>query len=254
MIKKLESENLASVGAMTLAVWKYGPRVSGTWAYKSTFGYVNAEPDPVLRVRRHTNNGSLPVTSFLTSNVTHTCIVREILNLYSKSPVVATDAISTLLVCASGNFTYLNELYWIRNWNQLPQSHAGWNRNLLVHDWWKKKIDNIELREFENELRNSFSVYGKELNFEESWRMILSSSECVSVKATEALVNSSNAFVTKYINYLKFLHNKAVNPRNLPPDFRRVLSQMQKNEIQVNVEEVQQAVAIVSKLYPYSKW
>lgn len=99
-----------------------------------------------------------------------TKFLKECLELYAKSPVIATEAISILTVCGAGKSKYLDSLFWIRNWNEFPKSHPNWNRNIYLHDWWENKSGTPEWKKFEHDLRAVYASMSPNDDFNEVWK------------------------------------------------------------------------------------
>jgi len=254
MVRVLELEkNLSAVGGMTLAIWEYGPLICGNWAYRQTHNYENSMENSLDRIRMHTRDGKRGITSFLTSNLCRTEFLIDCLNLYAKSPLIATEAISTLVICSTGPFRYLNELYWIRNWNEPPHSNLGWNRNLMIHDWWPARDkSNSELSELENELRHTFYKYSQGEDFDLAWNLILSSSKA-SVSDPHN-ISFKGPKMNKSLNYFKFIIKSLLNRASLPNSYTEVLKEMEFAKIEIHKSETMEAISIVSSLYPYKNW
>lgn len=253
MSKTLEADrNLLSVGGMAIAIWKYGPRVAGSWPYKSTFGYENMGNSALERITRHTNQGNIPITSFFTSNMVRTEYLEECLKLFGKAPTIATEAISTLILCGSGKSKYLPILYWIRNWNQFPQSHTGWDRSKFIHDWWNENRGKDIWNEFNFDLKTTFEKLMGDSSFEECWNLILSSSRA-SEPVTSIGTQGSDQ-LRAFRNHLYYYAKSLLNRNALPELFSVVLNDMRKNGVKVDFSETFSAIEIVSKLKPYKHW
>jgi hypothetical protein len=249
-----ENSDFESVGACTLAIWKYGPQISGNWAYIKTKGYLNTGDSALERIRYHTGKGKNPITSFFTSNLTRTGNLVRCLKLYSIAPVLATDALSVFSICAAGRSKYLDELYWIRNWNEFPKSHTGWDRSISLHEWWLDIKNEDEKTEFRKKLINFFRRIASGDDFEEAWSMILSANGIsqTTVNKNKSSKNKIN-FRTNYptINYWI---KKLLFRRLLPPDVNGILDEMKRFSIKYSPAEVEDAIKIVSTLYPYKNW
>lgn len=256
MAELLENDpELVAVGAMSMAIWKYGPRTCGHWAYRTTHNYENLAEQAIERIRKHTNNGNRAITSFLTSNLNRTESLLDCLSLYSKSPYIVTEAASTLAICAAGKFKYVNNLYWIRNWNEPPRSNQGWDRKLMVHDWWHNRasLNKADYFEFEVELRRIFAKYAKEQDFEIAWNLILDSSRRSVGK--EDLESSKSWLANKaIINYTKYLFKLFFSRSTLPANVKETLNAMVNSGVEICDSETREAIGIISGLYPYKNW
>lgn len=248
-----ENKKLVSVGAVALAIWKYGPQTCGAWPYKKTFRYVNDGETPIERVMTHTGNGVKPVTSFFTSNLSRTEHVKYCLDLYGKSRSIATEAISILTICAGGRSEFIDSLFWIRNWNEVPRSHKGWNRDLMIHDWWRANKDRDEGRKFRQELMEVYSRIGTLESFDIVWELILMASE----KSQPSILRSNYRvprFLQPLAGYTKWGIKSLAKRGNLPPDYLEVLKSMSCEGVKFNMDEVDEAINIVERLRPYKNW
>jgi glycosyltransferase domain-containing protein len=247
-------EDYVAVGGNALAVWGYGNYVAGSWAYKRTFGYHNNESSPYNRIRKHTGNGVAPLTSFFTCNLTRSKFARTCLRTYGQAPVLATDAISVLTICGGGKSKYLKTLYWIRNWNQSPRSHKGWDRSVYLHDWWKDPTNHDARTKFEITLNQIYSEFGDSDSFKESWALILKSSEALESGASNFSILtrrfSENTLVVKF----KFLLKSVFFPAKLPSSSREELNSMKVAGIEFDEAEALKATELVSKQIPYKDW
>lgn len=256
MLKTLENNSeLISVGGMALSVWKYGPMVCGSWPYQPTNGYSNLEESSLSRIERHTNNGKKSVTTFLTSNLTRTEHIQDCLTVYSKSPIISTEAASIFAICSAGKFKYIDVLYWIRNWNELPRSNVGWDRSLMIHDWWPKRasLSPESYIGFENALRAVYSKYSSSESYEYPWNLILSASKSA---YSDELPDFENRLwrQSRVASYLKFLVKTISKPSTHPQRYQEILSAMQSKGIEIDFSQSMKAISVVSKLYPYRNW
>lgn len=244
----------ASVGAATIAVWKYGPKIAAIWAYKKTLGYHNLGTNAHERVSYHTGNGIEPTTSFFTCNMTRKEHLIDCLNLYGNAPILATDAISVLTICAAGKSYYLDDLYWVRNWNQFPKSHTGWDRSVYLHEWWEEYRGSNEWNLFESALNSFYQKKFSRNDFKETWQMILCAAAILQPNIdknkykTRIFKDSHRYFKT--INYLVkiIIRRKNLNYSD------EVLNIMLDKNIGFDRSEADEAIRIVSKLKPYKKW
>jgi len=255
MKRELEKDpDLVSVGGMAIAIWKYGPRVAGSWPYKGTFGYENKEFLPIDRIRFHTGDGKKPHSAFFTSNLNRTHYLKRCLNLYSRSPVIATEAISILTICAAGKSKYLNELFWVRNWNEFPKSHANWNRGIYLHDWWIANVNSDEGHRFRRDLIEAFSEFADSESFDEIWGMGMSAS-----KASQPRVDKNRYRAREWLNsysirYLKFLTKHVIKSASIPLEYHEVLLEMESQGIGFDDREIELAVNVVKRMKPYKNW
>ncbi len=248
------NDDYVAAGGNAVAVWRYGPIIAATWAYKRTFRYHNQEETPFERIKLHTGDGENPKTSFFTCNLTRTSAIVNCLRMYSEAPVLATDAISVLTICGAGKSKYLDVTYWIRNWNQSPKSHSGWNSRVFLHDWWKQSENEQKRVNFSRALEDLYSKYSADSKFEESWNLILKS---------DTVLHHKQRFLYGFIKQFaerplfkscKYSIKKFLKPHSIPSSSAHVASEMEESGIFVPMNEFSSAVSIVSNLMPYENW
>lgn len=247
-------EDYVAVGGNALAVWRYGSYIAGSWAYKRTFGYHNNESSPYNRIRKHTGNGVAPLTSFFTCNLTRSKFAKTCLRSYGQAPVLATDALSVLTICGGGKSKYLNTLYWIRNWNQSPRSHTGWDRTVYLHDWWKDPINHDARTKFEVTLNQIYSEFGESDSFKESWALILMSSKALESRVSNFRILTRRLSENILIVKLKFLLKTVFFPAKLPSSSKEELYSMRVAGIDFDEDEALKATELVSNQIPYKDW
>jgi len=249
-----ENSEYSSVGGAVLAVWRYGPTIAANWAYQSTYNYHNTEASAHSRVAYHTGNGIKPTTSFFTCNLTRSENLVNCLKLYAEAPVLATDAISVLSICAAGKSYYTSDLYWIRNWNEFPKSHKGWDRSVYLHDWWNKKKGSQEWEAFHSALSNFYKKTYNSDDFESSWAMILEAGRILQPQVNKKKFKNNSTFVTsKSVKTIKYIVKKLLHIKNIQNSVE-VLNYMSERGVHYKFSEVNEAVRIVSKINPYTNW
>jgi glycosyltransferase domain-containing protein len=248
------NQDYVAAGGYALAIWEYGPTIAASWAYKRTYRYHNNADTPLERIRTHTGDGSDPLTSFFTCNLTRTWAAQECLSMYAKAPVLATDAISVLTICGAGKSKYLDLVYWIRNWNQSPRSHAGWDRRVFLHEWWRNP-ENINARDiFIEDLSSVYRKYTSEDNFSTAWDLILKSDEALQKRVPLIKIKIRSWSEYRTFKRLKYFIKRMINQRLLPTTISDLVREMDSLNIFVPELELDKATALVSKLLPYESW
>jgi hypothetical protein len=250
----VDNDDYVAAGGNAVAVWQYGPIIAASWAYKRTFRYHNSGKTPFERIKLHTGDGQNPKTSFFTCNLSRTSAVLNCLRMYSEAPVLATDAISVLTICGAGKSKYLDVAYWIRNWNQSPKSHAGWDRRVFLHDWWRRPENEPKRSIFSKKLADIYSQYSSNSDFDKSWNLILKSDEVLhhKQKAFSGLIKQVGE--KPRFKSVKYSIKKLIQPDAIPSASENVADEMQKNGVFVPLPEFNSAVSIVSDLMPYENW
>jgi glycosyltransferase domain-containing protein len=243
-----------AVGGYAIAVWEYGPTVAAAWAYSRTYGYHNEEFEPLDRIAKHTGNGESPLTSFFTCNLARTWVAQECLTMYAKAPLLATDAISVLTICGAGKSKYLDLVYWIRNWNQSPRSHSGWNRKISLHEWWEDSSNELALLRFSEELEATYRKYTSLPTFMDAWTLILKSDKATQKR--ESLIRGSLQTIgeIKTLKRFKYHVKSLLSPKTLPVTAEELSHQMLEKGIVIPIKEFQNATEIVARILPYESW
>ena len=244
-----------AVGGYAMAVWKYGPTIAASWAYRKTYGYHNDSSEPLDRIRYHTGEGKNPYTSFFTCNLTRTWAARECLSMYGRAPVLATDAISVLTICGAGKSKYLDLVYWIRNWNQSPRSHSGWDRRVFLHEWWRKDENSQARSTFSNELSDVYKKYANtEDGFTQAWSLILQSDQVLQrhIPLLKSKIRTFNEI--PMLKTLKYQIKRLLRSTSLPPTVMDLAAEMRAMGIIVPENEILSATSIVSNILPYESW
>ena len=246
--------NYVAVGGYAIAVWRYGPSIAANWAYQRTYKYHNEGETPYERIRLHTGGGVNPLTSFFTCNLTRTPIAKSCLEVYSNAPVLATDAISVFTICGAGKSKYLDLVYWVRNWNQSPKSHTGWNRNSFLHEWWSDSSNSLEQLKFREILNSAYMGFSNDGKFNDAWQLILDSD-----KAMRTRVRQLNARLVTFgenpnLKWFKYILKKTFNSKSLPTTHDKVLEDFRKLNIDFVPLNTTLACHLVSKLLPYKSW
>ncbi len=243
-----------AVGGYAMAVWEYGPKIAATWAYEKTYRYHNDETEPLKRIAKHTGNGTSPLTSFFTCNLTRTWAAQECLSMYAKAPVLATDAISVLTICGAGKSKYLDLVYWVRNWNQSPKSHAGWNRKVFLHEWWADSNNRLAADQFATELELVYQKYTALPTFASAWDLILDSDKSLQKRESslKVLIRSFNERRT--FKSIRFRVKSIFHPKGLPTTVEVISHRMSERGIYIPKIELHSATSIVATLLPYKSW
>lgn len=148
MISKLsENSELTSVGAQSIAVSKYGKRVTGTLCYTDMWQYENLHETAKDRLEHHLDFSKNHIGAIFRMFRAET--MKDLLNSLSFCDQIATpyihEATSEILIAIYGKSLYINEIYWIRNWKEPEVQHKNWDRKLYFYMWWEG-IDFIEQR------------------------------------------------------------------------------------------------------------
>jgi hypothetical protein len=145
-------------------------------------------------------------------------------------------------------------LYWIRNWNQSPRSHFGWNRKLSTYEWWNN-LDRVQEKIlFEEQLLKSYIKFGEPETFTIAWHYIISSEHLLrkNVNYVKQKLRLFNEF--RLVKLLKYYFKKVlfISGKLSLADYE--VTQMILSGVKVNEHEYRSAAKIVNSLLPYKKW
>jgi hypothetical protein len=141
-------DNLVSVGGLAIGIDKYGPIVTGTGAYFSMRAYHNSDDDAFQRLDCHFNLDSKSNKIGALYRVYYSSALVELLKVFGKCTQISTpyifevtaEVLSTLL----GGTTYVDTIYWVRNWSLAPVQKTDWDRRILFYNWWTSPEYQIE--------------------------------------------------------------------------------------------------------------
>jgi hypothetical protein len=110
------------------------------------YNYENVEDDKIRRLTKHLVepiNGEMPRASMY--RIMRSESLKSILALFSKLTFVESPYIyevaGEFAVAASGPTSTINNLYWIRNWENRMVQHKNWDRSLNFTDWWFNEMN-----------------------------------------------------------------------------------------------------------------
>ncbi len=139
-MKAILEENLEvkSVGGLTVAVGNYGPITTGNFTYSRMRKYSNQETSPQNRLNFHFGESSGYKNGAIYRLMRKELMVKT-MNLFSQVSSFSTPYIyevtGEIFVNSQGKSTYIDEVYWLRNWKNEPVGHKHWDRKLYFKDW-----------------------------------------------------------------------------------------------------------------------
>jgi hypothetical protein len=142
---------LASVGGRTLAVYFYRGLLKLHFPYKQMCGYVSQEKNCKTRLIRHMNGlGFMPIGAMY--RIFRTKYLVELLLTFSKLSNISTpykfQFAAEYMSPVFGPSIYLDDLYWVRNWDTPMISKKDWDRNLTFFLWWEEESFKDERLQF----------------------------------------------------------------------------------------------------------
>jgi hypothetical protein len=156
-----KDSELQSVGGKVVGSYKYGNLITGSLAYMNMHNYRNISEDNFRRIKTHFSTpGFIPQGSLY--KIYRIEPFKRILRLISLFERITTPYIYELigeLSCASlGKTTFIDEIYWIRNWENELSQYPDWNRSSNLFDWWFSNANYEEIHQFISTMSEEFSV------------------------------------------------------------------------------------------------
>lgn len=245
-----QNSDYASVGGVSLGVWRYGPRLAGSFPYKASLGFRNNADSVLERIQRHSSWERSKMPAFLTNSLCRSEIFLHYLSEVGKSEMISTDALSLLIFLAGGKTEYLKELYWIRNWNQSPVSTSDWERGPSLKVAFQEK-DQMESAKIVSSLKDVYLELSKENQFDECWQIILDSEPSFEIQEKSSFYRRNS----DKINYFKYFLKRCLGSDFSPECAADVLEKMSRESIHIFYDEAWEAIDVVSNIKkPYKGW
>jgi hypothetical protein len=142
----------------------------------------------------------------------------------------------------------------VRNWNQSPRSHSGWDRRVFLHEWWSNPENKKTRDVFIKDLSAIYSKYTSDNDFLKAWGLILKSDQ-VMQRRVAGLKNKIRTWgEIRFFKTLKYFIKRSTKPQSLPATVSELCKEMEALNIFIPQLELQRATALVSKLLPYESW
>jgi len=238
-----DNDNFASVGGKVMAVYKYGPRLIGTYTYKYMYGYVNTEDDLSTRLKIHFEqdlHGHIPIGGMYRLFRKEGMV--SLLNTFYTARNVSTPYIFQILgeivSTALGPNHTIDSVYWIRNWNNEISSHIDWNRNKTFSSWWNNGINQSEKNEL---LIKVCNLNGIDINSlydildQIAWKLSIPDTKVSKFN----FKRSKPSKISKNMSMIKFFVKKLSNPKSLPISMQNMLN---KESLGLSPEEKKQII------------
>jgi hypothetical protein len=171
--------------------------------------------------------------------------MRDLLNSFKFCDEIATPYINEstgeILLTIYGKSLYLNEIYWIRNWQEPEVQHKNWDRKLYFHLWWEG-VEFTEQREkwitilvkFSSgliELKDINQILEKNYNL----RKVKELHEQAKRKKRPKMLSTD----------LKYLLKKFFLPKKLPVSLEIELARAKSLGIRVDEKEINKIIKIL---------
>lgn len=244
MIMKLNENNeLISVGAQSLAVSKYGPLTTGSLIYRDMVSYSNLYENSLDRLMHHLDFDKNHIGAMFRMLRSGTMI--DLLTALKMNDQISTPYIhentSEILLAVYGKTLYLNELYWIRNWQEPKVQHNNWDRKLYFHMWW----EGLEFTEQKAKWLIIVSAFSLGRIKPEDFAEILERNYKLR-KTKELHEKKSSKKQTRFqLYYVKYLAKKYILHSNLPLSLDTELASLKLLGIQIDEKAIRKIVKIL---------
>ena len=238
MVSELERNiELNSIGGQALALKKYGFRNAATWNFSNLKSYENFSDDYSVRLNDHFGKFVMGVrigSLYRMYRFNEFCTLMDIFgNLESIQTPYIYECTAEIFAIWIGRFRYINNLFWIRNWNVPMITTKDWNRKLTFSRWLKDDLYSKEVSEWKELMSLKLSM---ELSTLES--TLLCDNRCT----LDSKIDSSFVKPNLKVNdYVKFLFRFFFLNKTLPNNRETTLQQLKDNGISVNIDEFNRA-------------
>jgi len=156
-------DELQSVGGKVFGTYLYGRRVTGSYAYAEMYKHANSSDDLIERVKYHFNyNSEYFVPRGSLYRIYRIESFKRILRLISKMKSVTTPYIHELIGEFSnpclGKTATIDEIYWIRNWENEMSQFPDWDRRSNLYNWWKNPKNRSQVDDLIMALSEEFMI------------------------------------------------------------------------------------------------
>ncbi len=238
-----KNESLTSVGGRTLAIGKYGPLITGANPYSNMNGYINSSDTSFGRIYNHYDAEFGNRIGGIYRLMDSKCM-SQIMRVFGAVARIRTPYIfevtGEILVNSLGDCTYLPNVYWLRNWINVPVRHRNWDRKLQFTSW-------VTAKEFANEVSEWKSTIGLEVGLSaKEIEIIVQRIIAVRTPAEENSPGRNNLFVRYIPTGVKAKVRKYFSPSTLPSNLHLTLEKMLENGAKFDLHEIESAVNFIS--------
>lgn len=226
-----DDPDLISVGGLTIAVGMYGPMTTGNFTYSKMHGYSNLGNSGSSRLKSH-----FDLESGYRNGAIYRLMRKELMNstmkLFSQLSDFSTPYIfevtGEIFVNSQGKTSYIDNVYWLRNWMNRPVGHTNWDRKLYFKDWVVEEAYQEQSSDWKNMIQTAIGIQGKEFeNIIEKIIQVRGESE------TNEIKNNKRRKISIPEN-LKWLIRIALKPRSLPKSLELTLDEMETSGVVVD--------------------
>jgi len=245
-----QNPQLSSVGGSVLAVWKFGPKDCGYWAYRDSTGKSIEGEGSLQRLEDLNQPKNNLGVSFMYYNLFRVKVIKELLRstaeMSEKFGIECGEELSILFSLVNGNVKYVKELYWIRNWNRLPKSSPGINRAKSLAVWWRNTATIAERESFMHELSERVPSNQSIKELEHCWEQIMSYAWPFAVSGLltrrMSILGSVPQAAQKLLRWVSYCAKRFFAPKRIPASSKMVLNELRSAGIGFEESEVQSAI------------
>lgn len=235
--------SIFSVGGLTLAVAKYGPRHTAIACYSHMRSYSNLGQSSFERLSNHFNqdygfrNGAI-------YRLMRKDLMIELMHIFSRLSTTTTPYIyevtGEIIVNGFGKSVYLPNIYWIRNWINKPVVHQTWDRKFYFSTWASDPEYREEFQIWSDWIKNTVKL--TEVEYLKILPTILESRK--SSEAHEQKRTSRRKIPLS--DNVKFSIRKTFAPNSLPPTIEQTIITMEGQGAKLNRSELLTAIQSVT--------
>jgi glycosyltransferase domain-containing protein len=235
------SPELESIGAHAVAVGTYGPIKYGNFVYSQMLNYENVASNLLERLENHFNLeiNEWPIGAMYRVVRSRTLI--RLLLLFYKCDNISTpyvyEVTSELFITGAGNSKYINDIFWVRNWETPAINKSDWDRKLTFSEWWENEKFLHERKKWIVSLEQGILSSMSKIEMEEILDRIAKKR-----KSTDRFPEKSSNFLIKN-EFIKYYIKRIFAPRLLPKNIKSVLLEIQNQGLHINIGEIEYAIS-----------
>ncbi len=238
-----KNPELSSIGGLTIAIGKYGPRKTAIPCYTNMNSYKNLGVSSFERLSTHFSEDNGYRTGAI-YRLMRKELMGNLMDTFNEIGVISTPYIyevtGEIIVASYGQSSYISNIYWIRNWINEPVGHSKWNRKIYFSMWAKDPKFNVEFLEWSQTLRQLLNLTDEEFS------KILESVMKLRVQSEVNEIKRMSRHAIPIPENLKYLIRKAILPETIPPDVRTSLLYMEEMGATFDQEEILNAIDVIN--------
>ena len=238
-----KNPNLYSVGGLTIAIGKYGPRKTSIPCYTSMKSYKNLGVSSFERLAIHFSEENGYRTGAI-YRLMRKELMGDLMDTFSEIGVISTPYIyevtGEIIVASYGQSSFISNIYWIRNWINEPVGHSKWNRKMYFSMWAKDPKFKVEILEWSRTLRQILNLTDEEFS------KTLESVMKLRVQSEDNEIKRMSRHAIPIPENLKYLIRKVIWPETIPPDVATSLLSMKEMGATFDQEEILNAIDAIN--------